>query len=249
MWWGVPSYPAKSLSANGVPDLAKWLSLQRRKIDPMLFGAGLFRVILGLAKKSIIADSMNPLVAPLLTPGPIYTHADYWVGALAYTVKIYFDFSGYSDIAIGCALLLGYQILENFERPYWAENVSIFWRRWHISLSSWIRDYVFIPLGGSRRGKVISILNLAFVMAVAGLWHGAAWHFVIWGLWHGAGLGIHRVWQLAIGKRIEGVVANSRSLQGLSIAFTFLFVVFGWVLFASPSIPVAAAVYHQMLGF
>jgi alginate O-acetyltransferase complex protein AlgI len=222
--------------------------MARRRLDPVLFATGIFRIVLGLAKKSIIADSMNPLVAPLLAPGPIYTHADYWVGALAYTVKIYFDFSGYSDIAIGCALLLGFQILENFDRPYWADNISIFWRRWHISLSSWIRDYVFIPLGGSRRGKVVSLINLAFVMAIAGLWHGAAWHFVVWGLWHGAGLGIHRVWQLSVGKNIAVAVANSRLLQAGSILLTFAFVVFGWVLFASPSIPVALEVYRNMLG-
>lgn len=218
------------------------------RLNPLLFATGIFRITLGLAKKSIIADSMNPLVAPLLGPGPIYTHADYWVGALAYTAKIYFDFSGYSDIAIGCALLLGFQILENFDRPYWSENISIFWRRWHISLSSWIRDYVFIPLGGSRRGKIVSLLNLTFVMAVAGLWHGAAWHFVAWGLWHGAGLGVHRVWELAVGKRIASAVAMSPLLRAASVLATFTFVVFGWVLFASPTIPAAVAVYHQMMG-
>ncbi|MDQ2993298.1 MAG: MBOAT family protein, partial [Candidatus Eremiobacteraeota bacterium] len=181
---------------NFVPQIETMLA--RRRIDPILFATGVFRIALGLAKKAIVADSMNPLVAPLLAPGPTFTHADYWIGALAYAVKIYFDFSGYSDIAIGCALLLGFEILENFDRPYWSGNISIFWRRWHISLSSWIRDYVFIPLGGSRRGKVVALINLTFVMAVAGPWHGAAWHFVAWGLWHGTGLGLHRVWELTI---------------------------------------------------
>lgn len=232
---------------NFVPQIDRVLNMER--LNSLVFATGIFRVILGLAKKSIIADSMTPLTQPLLTPGPLYSHADYWIGALAYTAKIYFDFSGYSDIAIGCSLLLGFQILENFDRPYWSENISVFWRRWHMSLSSWIRDYIFIPLGGSRRGKTLTIANLAIVMGLAGLWHGAAWHFVIWGLWNGAGLAVHRVWTLVVGERLPQWVKDSKLQYAASIALTFLFVVFGWVLFASPSTGAAANVYREMLGF
>lgn len=231
---------------NFVPQIDKML--QRKSLDGMLFATGLFRVLMGLAKKAIIADSMTPLTQPLLAPAAHFTAADYWIGALAYTAKIYFDFTGYSDIAIGVSLLLGFQILENFDRPYWSENISVFWRRWHMSLSSWIRDYIFIPLGGSRRGKLLTFANLAVVMALAGLWHGAAWHFVVWGLWHGVGLGLHRVWSVTVAARMSAALRESRILEALSVATTFLFVVFGWVLFASPSVQVAGIVYAQMLG-
>lgn len=231
---------------NFVPQIEGALRLDR--LDGLLFASGLFRIIMGLAKKSIIADSMNPLTQPLLTPGADFTRADYWIGVLAYTAKIYFDFSGYSDIAIGVSLLLGFQILENFDRPYWATNISVFWRRWHMSLSSWIRDYIFIPLGGSRRGKVYTFANLGVVMALAGLWHGAAWHFVLWGLWHGLGLGVHRIWSVAIVQRMPRRLTESQFVLAASTAVTFLFVVLGWVLFAAPSNEVAGAVYRKLLG-
>jgi alginate O-acetyltransferase complex protein AlgI len=217
-----------------------------RTFEPLVFAAGTYRILMGLAKKVVIADSMTPLVAPLLTPGPAYGPADYWIGVLAYTIKIYFDFSGYSDIAIGIASLLGYDILENFDRPYRARNISQFWRRWHISLSSWIRDYLFIPLGGSHRPG-FTLLNLAVVMAISGLWHGAAWHFVLWGLWHGIGMAIHRVW----GQRVVPLVpalAHGRLAHAASVAVTFSFVALGWIFFASPTIATAITVFANLIG-
>lgn len=219
-----------------------------RGLSQIFIAANVYRVLLGLAKKSIVADSMTPFVQPLLTPGLPYHTGDYWVGVLAYTAKIYFDFTGYSDIAIGMAGLLGFQILENFDRPYWAENISLFWRRWHISLSSWIRDYIFIPLGGSRRGAVLTTLNLALVMALAGLWHGAAWHFVLWGLWHGVGLAVHRVWGMSRAKAQIVAACPPRLLAGGSIMTTFAFVAVGWVLFAAPSADAIAADFAGMFG-
>ena len=209
--------------------------------------AGVYRVLMGLAKKSIIADSMTPLTQPLLTPGPPYGSGDYWIAAFAYSVKIYFDFTGYSDIAIGLAELLGFRIVENFDRPYWARNISNFWQRWHISLSSWIRDYLFIPLGGSRRKLGRVLLNLTIVMAIAGLWHGASWHFVVWGLFQGAGLAIHRAYSLIMPKAVLARLGASVPLHYVSVAATFLFVMLGWVLFASPSLATAATVYRNLL--
>ena len=209
--------------------------------------AGVYRVLLGLAKKSIIADSMTPLTQPLLTPGAPYMSGDYWLGALAYSIKIYFDFTGYSDIAIGLAELLGFRIVENFDRPYWARNISNFWQRWHISLSSWIRDYLFIPLGGSRRKLGRVLFNLALVMAIAGLWHGASWHFVVWGLFQGAGLAVHRAYSLIVPKDVLAHLGSLRALNYVSVAATFLFVMLGWVLFASPSLAAAATVYRDLL--
>jgi alginate O-acetyltransferase complex protein AlgI len=210
----------------------------------LVVAANVYRVILGLAKKMIIADSMTPLTQPLLTPDPLYGHTDYWIGMLAYTAKIYFDFTGYSDIAIGLAGLMGFSILENFDRPYWSRNISEFWRRWHISLSSWIRDYAFIPIGGSRQGNARTLFNLTAVMAIAGLWHGAAWHFVGWGLWHGAGLGAHRVWE----RSPAGARAAKLPVRWPSTALTFLFVAFGWVLFCCPDFDAAWKTFKELLG-
>jgi alginate O-acetyltransferase complex protein AlgI len=211
----------------------------------LVAAANVYRIFLGLAKKMIVADSMTPLTAPLLAPDPLFGHLDYWIAMLAYTTKIYFDFTGYSDIAIGLAGLMGFSILENFDRPYWSRNISEFWRRWHISLSSWIRDYAFIPLGGSRQGKIRTLFNLTAVMAVAGLWHGAAWHFVGWGLWHGAGLGAHRAWETtALGERLSKI----SGARWLSTALTFLFVAFGWVLFCCPTFDAAWKSFEELLG-
>ncbi len=191
---------------------------------------------------------MTLLTQPVLTPGMPYGTFDYWVGMLAYAAKIYFDFSGYSDIAIGLAGLLGVRIPENFERPYWAQNISQFWRRWHMSLSSWIRDYVFIPLGGSKRGRLATSLNLFLAMAIAGLWHGAAWTFVLWGLWHGAGLAIHRIWSAAVVPRVAAFRSETLGVHAASIAVTFLFVCLGWVLFATSTVANAAEVYRHLFG-
>jgi alginate O-acetyltransferase complex protein AlgI len=211
----------------------------------LVVAANVYRILLGLAKKMIVADSLTPLTQPLLAPAPLYGSPDYWIAMLAYTAKIYFDFTGYSDIAIGLAALMGFSILENFDRPYWSRNISDFWRRWHISLSSWIRDYVFIPIGGNRQGNVRTLVNLAAVMAIAGLWHGAAWHFVGWGLWHGTGLVAHRVWQSApIGIR----AGKLPGVRRLSTLVTFSFVAFGWVLFCCPTFDAAWISFRELLG-
>jgi len=207
----------------------------------------LYRITIGVAKKTIVADSMSLLAQPIVTPGTPYGHLDYWVGTLAYTAKIYFDFTGYSDIAIGTAGMLGLSIPENFERPYWAENIAAFWSRWHISLSTWIRDYVFIPLGGSRRPPVVVLVNLLIAMAISGLWHGAAWTFVIWGLWHGMGLAVHRVWSQAVVPRIPALNSGTLGIRAASVVTTFAFVAFGWVLFATSSLASAGGVYAGML--
>jgi alginate O-acetyltransferase complex protein AlgI len=195
----------------------------------------IYRVFIGLAKKFIIADSMTTLAQALTAPTLLpYGRLDYVVAILAYTAKIYFDFTGYSDIAIGTAGLLGLRIPENFDRPYFAQNISEFWRRWHMSLSSWIRDYIFIPLGGSRRPPLITALNLLLAMALAGLWHGAAWTFVVWGLWQGIGLAVHRVWSQTVATKLAWMKGNMM-IQVASVALTFVFVAAGWVLFASTS--------------
>jgi alginate O-acetyltransferase complex protein AlgI len=203
-----------------------------------------YRVVIGLTKKTVIADSMTLFIQPILLPSDIYGRLDYWVAMFAYAAKIYFDFSGYSDIAIGMSGLLGLRIPENFERPYHAPNIAQFWRRWHMSLSSWIRDYIFIPLGGSRGSRFVTACNLFVAMGIAGLWHGAAWTFVVWGLWHGVGLAVHRSWQLTVVPKVAILRAGGRFVRLASVGTTFAFVVVGWLLFAAPSFPNA---YHAFI--
>ena len=213
-----------------------------RRLEPDLLAEGLSRMIIGLAKKVILADSMTSFSSRLLIPDQV-TPAGLWLAMYAYAVKIYFDFSGYSDIAIGCALLFGYRVPENFESPYLRSNLSEFWRHWHMSLSSWIRDYLFIPLGGSRVSPLRAGVNLALVMALCGLWHGASWNFVVWGLWHGVGLFGLRLYQ-----RLRLPFPGGPIGAALGVFLTFHYVCFGWVLFAAPNLTVAVAALRRMLG-
>lgn len=205
-----------------------------QRFPAALVAEGLCRIVVGLFKKGVVADSMTALALRLQTPD-VVTVPGLWMATYAYAIKIYFDFAGYSDLAIGAALLFGYRVPENFDSPYLRRNLSEFWRHWHISLSSWIRDYLFIPLGGSRVPRPRAALNLLLVMALCGLWHGAAWNFVAWGLWHGAGLGVLRLWP--------------RPLPRLLATFlTFQYVCLGWVLFAAPSLSAALLALGKMFG-
>lgn len=201
---------------------------------------GIWFFVLGLAKKVLIADTV---AAGLVTPFFARTHElqffDAWGAALAYTVQIYFDFSGYSDMAVGLALLLGIRFPQNFDSPYKAENISAFWRRWHMSLSFWLRDYLFISLGGSRGTIARTARNLGITMFLGGLWHGAGWTFVVWGFYHGALLAGH-----AVAKR-RGWVPGSRTV---ATTLTFVAVVVGWVLFRADTIGQAGAMLSAMAG-
>ena len=211
---------------------------------PTELAAGLWRILLGLAKKILIADTLAAIAVRLQQPDQV-TPLGLWLGMYAYAGQIYADFSGYSDLAIGMARLYGYRVPENFDWPYLATNLQVFWRRWHISLSSWIRDYLFIPLGGSRVSSLRAAANLLGVMALCGLWHGAAWHFVVWGVWHGVGLGAGQLW-----RRLRPLpTAPGRALRGLHVLLTFHYVCFGWVLFAAPSLRLAGVAFARMLGF
>ena len=212
---------------------------------------GLGRILTGIAKKMIIADSMNLFITPFQNPGQA-TALELWIAIFAYSIKIYFDFSGYSDIAIGSARLLGFKILENFNAPYLKPNISEFWRNWHISLSSWIRDYLYIPLGGNRGTPAFAMRNTIISMALCGLWHGASWNFVVWGLYHGLGLAAYRLFNRR-GKSklkndsvpgslaVEEVAATKEAgsggwkwaVAGFSTLATFMFVSVGWVFFVN----------------
>jgi alginate O-acetyltransferase complex protein AlgI len=201
--------------------------------------AGLFRFVLGLAKKVLIAnvlgeqaDNIFRLNHDALTPSLA------WLGALAYTFQIYFDFSGYSDMAIGLGRLMGFQFPENFNNPYIARSITEFWQRWHITLGRWMRDYLYIPLGGNRVRTNRLYLNLATVFILSGFWHGAAWNFVVWGAYHGLWLVLDRLFLLRL----------YRHLGPLSILPTFLITVVGWVLFRAETLASAWAYMGAMWG-
>jgi len=183
---------------------------------------GTRRFILGLAKKSIIANGVAQIAELIYAGDPeVYGCGAYWLAAICYALQIYFDFSGYSDMAIGLGRIFGFHFLENFDHPYLANSVTDFWRRWHISLSSWFRDYIYIPLGGNRVSKSRWIFNIMLVWALTGLWHGASWNFVLWGLYYGIFLLIEK---LFIGKYLE-------KTHIIKHIYTLLVVVIGWVIF------------------
>jgi alginate O-acetyltransferase complex protein AlgI len=212
---------------------------EKREHSVELFGQGSLRFMQGFVKKVFIADSIAPMVTQafgLSDP----TTADAWLGAIAYTVQLYFDFSGYSDMAIGLGLMMGFRFVENFNQPYVSQSITEFWRRWHMSLSSWLRDYLYIALGGNRGGTVKTYRNLFMTMLLGGLWHGANFTFLIWGAWHGAILCVERA---------LGVKADRPGFSLLRWAPTFLFVVLGWVMFRADNVGVAMNLYGAMFSF
>jgi alginate O-acetyltransferase complex protein AlgI len=200
--------------------------LREAKFDPALLGRGISRILTGLAKKHALADTFAIFAGRLNGPRLYLAHWYQICGwILCYGLQIYFDFSGYSDIAIGSGYLFGFEIPENFNWPYLSRNVAEFWHRWHISLSTWIRDYVYIPLGGSRHGTFGNAATLIVTFTLSGIWHGAAYNFAVWGLWHGILLVGYRIW-----RRYCGSLAR-RIPEVVSIACTFAAVNLGWAFF------------------
>lgn len=203
------------------------------------FSYGATRFMTGFVKKVLIADTIAPLVSACFNqPNP--TMADAWLGAVAYTLQLYFDFSGYSDMAIGLAAMMGFKFPENFNHPYISRSITEFWRRWHMSLSSWLREYLYISLGGNRRGHTRTYLNLFLTMLLGGLWHGANWTFVLWGAWHG---GI-----LAVERRLNEAQLWRPCPAWLTIPGTTLLVILGWVMFRADNVADAGRMYAGMLG-
>jgi len=218
-------------------DIATQLTSRRERLADVAYGAR--RFVTGLAKKVLIANTLGRVADPIfaLPPGEL-TPAVAWLGLACYTLQIYFDFSGYSDMAIGLMRMLGFRILENFNYPYIARSIREFWRRWHISLSNWFRDYLYVPLGGNRRGRLREYANLAIVFLLCGLWHGASWPFVLWGAWHGAFLVIERA---GFGR----VLARARWAAHL---YALLAVMLGWVLFRCDTLAHAAGYFAALAG-
>lgn len=210
-------------------DIAK--AIAERKVSSADFSIGVQRFLFGLSKKVLIANPMSLVADKIFAlPPSDLTSALAWFGALCYTLQIYYDFSGYSDMAIGLARMFGFTFLENFNYPYFSRSIQEFWRRWHISLSSWFRDYLYIPMGGNRLGTFRTYLNLLIVFFLCGLWHGASWTFVCWGLYHGFFLVIERSF---IGKAFDLLQRPLRH------CLTLIIIIVGWVLFRSETIGAA----------
>jgi alginate O-acetyltransferase complex protein AlgI len=220
-------------------DIEDQLARLEPRLSSGLAASGMWFFACGLVKKLIIADTLEPYVsAQFAAAGGVHlVHA--WLAALGYSLQLYFDFSGYSDMAVGLAYLLGFRFPQNFDSPFKAVNISDFWRRWHMSLSFWLRDYLFIPLGGSRKGRARTLRNLLVTMFLGGLWHGAAWTFVVWGLLHGVYLVIHNV------LRGAGLTPRSRVLNR---TVTFVAVVAAFVIFRAPNLSTAGDILAGMAG-
>lgn len=207
---------------------------------------GFERVLLGLFQKAVIADNLAVIADYGFKHHAALSAGELYVVLIAYTFQIFCDFAGYSNMAIGSARMLGYVLPENFNNPYVVANISEFWRRWHMTLSRWIRDYIFIPLGGSQGSAWATSINLLITMGLAGLWHGASWTFLVWGLYHGAGLVVARAYA-ATGLRQRLMQGLSQPLYRLlAIVVTFHFVMLGWVLFRARDFTTAWDIYRQL---
>jgi alginate O-acetyltransferase complex protein AlgI len=212
---------------------------KNRRHSMALFSEGAYRFMAGFAKKVLIADSVAPLAdTAFALDAPTMTES--WLGLAAYTMQLYFDFSGYSEMAVGLALMMGFRFIENFNMPYISKSITEFWQRWHISLSTWLREYLYIPLGGNRKGHGRTYFNLFITMLLGGLWHGANWTFILWGAWHGG---------LLAAERFRKETSNGSPVPALlARVYCILAVVLGWVLFRATDIGAALAYYKGMAG-
>ena len=203
---------------------------------------GVKRFIIGLAKKMLIANTMGAVADKIFTqPADSFTPLTAWIGALSYTMQLYYDFSGYSDMAIGLGLIFGFTFMENFNYPYISKSITEFWRRWHISLSTWFKQYVYIPLGGNRKGNNRTYINLFIVFLLTGIWHGASWNFVFWGIWNGFFIILEKAtgWCNETGNRFVNILKHIYTI--------FVFVI-GWVMFRSEDMTYALTYIKNMFG-
>lgn len=218
-------------------DVAEQLS--RRSVTPDKVLYGVRRFIIGLAKKVLIANTLGMVADAIFAqPAANFDVLTAWAGALAYSLQLFYDFSGYSDMAIGLGAMFGFKFFENFNYPYISKSVSEFWQRWHISLSSWFKEYLYIPLGGNRHGTARTVFNLAVVFLATGIWHGAEWTFVAWGAWHGA---------FVIFEKLTGWHKTNR-FQLLHHAYCLLVLIVGWVIFRAENLTYACAYLQNMFG-
>ncbi|MCB0376237.1 MAG: MBOAT family protein, partial [Sinomicrobium sp.] len=214
--------------------------IRERRMSWGLFASGIERFIMGLSKKVLLANNFALVADEIFAVAPENLDTlSAWTGLLMYSLQIYFDFSGYSDMAIGLGRMFGFHIAENFNFPYIARSIREFWRRWHISLSQWFRDYLYIPLGGNRRGPGRTYLNLLIVFVLTGLWHGASWNFLIWGLFHGFFMVIERL-------GLERFLQKAGAVAGH--LYALLVIMLSWVFFRSPNLPHAKGYFLALAG-
>ena len=224
-----------------------WIqSEKRRKIGAEGFSVGIQIFVFGLFKKMVLADRLAVFADQVFATPKAFSGWTVILAVISYSLQIYFDFSGYSDMAVGVAKLLGFDLPRNFNLPYIAHNVTELWKRWHISLSSWLRDYVYISLGGNRKGKIRTYFNLIATMVIGGFWHGANWTFLFWGLLHGVALAVHKVWMLITKSREK---AHSLAANCISVLLTFLFTSICWIFFRADSLGGAFEVICSMFRF
>ncbi|WP_201002824.1 MBOAT family O-acyltransferase [Paenibacillus glycanilyticus] len=214
--------------------------LKERRVTMEMFAEGVRRFIIGLAKKVLLANNIGLLWHAISDADagtlPVFTA---WLGIIAFAFQIYFDFSGYSDMAIGLGLMFGFRFNENFNKPYTAQSITDFWRRWHISLSTWFRDYVYIPLGGNRKGLPKQLRNILIVWLLTGIWHGAAWNFMLWGLYFGV---------ILIFEKWAGLRLLARAPRWIRHVYASLLILIGWVLFAFDELPKVGGYLKAMFG-
>ena len=234
--------PLRNLLAGPIikyHDIADQLAQRHPTLEDV--GYGLTRFVMGLGKKVLIADTLSPVVeAAFKLPPEELGFYNAWLGVICFTLQIYFDFSGYSDMAIGLARIMGFHLLENFNAPYLSASFTEFWRRWHISLSTWIRDYLYIPLGGSRISPRRTYVNLWLCFLICGIWHGANWTFVVWGIYHGTFLIFEKRWWLTYQQYLP---------RPLNVVMTFVFVMIGWSIFRLETVAQAGSFVPALFGF
>jgi alginate O-acetyltransferase complex protein AlgI len=218
--------------------MPQFQDLEKKRFNPENFTKGIYIFLMGLVKKTAIADTFSLLANSGYGNVAGLSFTDSWLTSLSYGIQLYYDFSGYSDMAIGSALLFNINIPLNFNSPYKSTNLQDFWRRWHITLGNFLREYIYIPLGGNRKGEVSTLFNLFMTFLVGGIWHGANWNFLIWGSLHGFGLIVHRLW----------IKNNFKMNDYLGIFITFMYVNFAWVFFRAASFGDAMVVLKSMIG-
>ncbi|NEW85500.1 MAG: MBOAT family protein [Mariniphaga sp.] len=231
-------------AADFIPQIFKPL-----KVTDAMIGRGIFLIASGVIKKVVIADFISTNFVDRIFEHPtLYTGLENLFGVYGYALQIYCDFSGYSDMAIGIALLMGFHFKINFDSPYQSKNITEFWRRWHISLSTWLKDYLYISLGGNRKGKIRTYINLFITMLLGGLWHGAGFRFVLWGAMHGVALAIHKLYLEVFPSKTENRSPVRQFLiTALSVFFTFHFVSFCWIFFRADNMEIAMQMIRQIV--
>lgn len=218
--------------------MPQFANLRSRFINPKNIALGMFLLSVGLFKKVVIADFLSPYVAQIFDVIAKPTFLETWIGAFAYTFQLYFDFSGYTDMATGIALLFNILLPQNFNSPLKASSIQDFWRRWHMTLSRFLRDYIYIPMGGNRAGEKKTYRNLFLTFLIGGIWHGANWTFILWGVFHGIAVCVHRYW----------LKTQKTMYSWCSYSLTFLFIVLSFLMFRAQTVERACVLYNSLLG-